>query len=578
MLSTGVNTPIGIRVLGRNLDDVVRGADEVARVVKGVPGAVDVLADPIRGKPYIEIRLDRERAARLGVRAERRQRADRDGPGRAASSRRRSRGASGTRWSSVIPAPVARMRSRSGTCSSPAHGQWPGPGSPAPRVRLGAALRGRRGPGRRGSGDDQGRERAPAQLRPPERPRARRRRRSCEDARAALAREARLPVGVFAEFTGQFEHELRARRTLTVVIPIVILLIFAILYWTYHDLADAALMMLAVPGAIAGGLFFQWLMGLKLSVTVWVGYIACFGMATSTGIIMLVYLREAVARGGGLEPDVAGRPAAGRAGWRRPSPPAQAAHRGDRRARAGPHALVDRRRVGSDPADGRARAGGHPRRRRGHRPVPAHPLLLGPPPPMERGSIGRIRLLPRESTAVGVPIALQDMVLTRPISVVSAVASNIDNDSLRSRTHHETHLAHLADRRPPGRQSDVLCDAFAEAGPFRRGGIRGYGWGRGYYGPGWGYRQVYRPYGYGMGGYGRRLRHGLPPPMALGYGGYGMGYPAYGLGGYGMGYPGYGMGYPGVYGTSISIGSPLRRVLDGLVPLLIPIAAGFDTR
>src|SRR5262249_10516313 len=56
-----------------------------------------------------------------------------------------------------------------------------------------------------------------------------------------------------------------------------------------------------VPGAIAGGLFFQWLLGQKLSVTVWVGYIACFGMATSTGIIMLVYLREALARAGGLE-------------------------------------------------------------------------------------------------------------------------------------------------------------------------------------------------------------------------------------------------------------------------------------
>ena len=83
--------------------------------------------------------------------------------------------------------------------------------------------------------------------------------------------------------------------------PIVVALIFLILYLTYHDLADAVLMMLAVPGAIAGGLFFQWLLGLKLSVTVWVGYIACFGMATSTGIIMLVYLREAVAKAGGLE-------------------------------------------------------------------------------------------------------------------------------------------------------------------------------------------------------------------------------------------------------------------------------------
>src|SRR5205085_10645118 len=105
-----------------------------------------------------------------------------------------------------------------------------------------------------------------------------------DEARAAVARDARLPAGVFVEWTGQFEHAIRARRTLSLVVPIVVGLIFLILYWTYHDLADAALMMLAVPGAIAGGLFFQWLLGLKLSVTVWVGYIACFGMATSTGI------------------------------------------------------------------------------------------------------------------------------------------------------------------------------------------------------------------------------------------------------------------------------------------------------
>ncbi|MGO9465512.1 MAG: efflux RND transporter permease subunit, partial [Isosphaeraceae bacterium] len=121
------------------------------------------------------------------------------------------------------------------------------------------------------------------------------------EARQVVAREAKLPDGVFLEWTGQFEHAIRARQTLTVVVPIVVALIFLVLYLTYHDLADAALMMLAVPGAIAGGLFFQWLLGLKLSVTVWVGYIACFGMATSTGIIMLVYLREAVAQAGGLE-------------------------------------------------------------------------------------------------------------------------------------------------------------------------------------------------------------------------------------------------------------------------------------
>ena len=121
------------------------------------------------------------------------------------------------------------------------------------------------------------------------------------EARKVVAREVKLPEGVFLEWTGQFEHQLRARQTMTIVIPIVIVLIFLILYLTYHDLADAALMLLTIPGAIAGGLFFQWLLGEDLSVTVWIGYIACFGMATSTGIIMLVYLREALARSGGLE-------------------------------------------------------------------------------------------------------------------------------------------------------------------------------------------------------------------------------------------------------------------------------------
>jgi Cu(I)/Ag(I) efflux system membrane protein CusA/SilA len=88
-------------------------------------------------------------------------------------------------------------------------------------------------------------------------------------------------------------------------------LIFVILFLTYKDLADAGLMMLAIPEALAGGAFFQFLFPkimhgwdappLDFSVAVWVGYIACFGMATETGIIMLVYLREAIDKRGGLE-------------------------------------------------------------------------------------------------------------------------------------------------------------------------------------------------------------------------------------------------------------------------------------
>src|SRR6185437_74123 len=93
--------------------------------------------------------------------------------------------------------------------------------------------------------------------------------------------------------------------------PAVIVLIFVILYLTYKDFLDACLMMLAVPEALAGGAFFMYLFPkivggwdtppMDFSVAVWVGFIACFGMATETGIIMLVYLREAIEKRGGLE-------------------------------------------------------------------------------------------------------------------------------------------------------------------------------------------------------------------------------------------------------------------------------------
>jgi Cu(I)/Ag(I) efflux system membrane protein CusA/SilA len=87
-----------------------------------------------------------------------------------------------------------------------------------------------------------------------------------------------------------------------VIVPVVILAIFVILYITYHDLADClTVLFLAVPGAVAGGILFQWLFGFNFSVAVWVGFIACFGLATENGLVMLVYLREAIDKRGGLE-------------------------------------------------------------------------------------------------------------------------------------------------------------------------------------------------------------------------------------------------------------------------------------
>ena len=120
------------------------------------------------------------------------------------------------------------------------------------------------------------------------------------EARRAVAETPGSRPGSSSSGPANSSTSLYGARTLAVVVPIVVALIFLILYRTYHDLADAILMMLAVPARSPAG-FLPVAAGLKLSVTVWVGYIACFGMATSTGIIMLVYLREAVAQAGGLE-------------------------------------------------------------------------------------------------------------------------------------------------------------------------------------------------------------------------------------------------------------------------------------
>jgi Cu(I)/Ag(I) efflux system membrane protein CusA/SilA len=112
--------------------------------------------------------------------------------------------------------------------------------------------------------------------------------------------QIRLASGMYLEWTGTFEHQVRASNTLRIVFPAVIAVIALILYLTHKSWVDAALMMTSVLGALAGGAIFQWLFGFKFSVAVQVGYIACFGMAVETGVVMLVYLHEAIEERGGL--------------------------------------------------------------------------------------------------------------------------------------------------------------------------------------------------------------------------------------------------------------------------------------
>jgi Cu(I)/Ag(I) efflux system membrane protein CusA/SilA len=121
-----------------------------------------------------------------------------------------------------------------------------------------------------------------------------------EEARRVVEERVKLPAGMYLEWTGTFEHQVRANRTLRVIFPAVIALIALILYLTHKSWTDALLMMTSVLGALAGGAIFQWLFGFNFSVAVQVGYIACFGMAVETGVVMLVYLHEAIDERGGL--------------------------------------------------------------------------------------------------------------------------------------------------------------------------------------------------------------------------------------------------------------------------------------
>ena len=114
-------------------------------------------------------------------------------------------------------------------------------------------------------------------------------------------RELRLPPGYTLQWTGQYEFQVRARERLQILVPLVLFIIFMLLYLTFHSVSESVIVMLSVVYAMTGGVILQWWLGYNFSVAVWVGYIVCFGLATETGIVMLVYLREAIERRGGIE-------------------------------------------------------------------------------------------------------------------------------------------------------------------------------------------------------------------------------------------------------------------------------------
>ena len=115
-----------------------------------------------------------------------------------------------------------------------------------------------------------------------------------EEAKEILSAELRLPQGYTVQWSGQWENQLRAKARLQFMMPIVFFIIYLMLYFTTKDFVEAGVVMLSVPFALIGGVYLIYFLGYNFSVAVWIGFIALYGVAVQTGVVMVVYLHEAL--------------------------------------------------------------------------------------------------------------------------------------------------------------------------------------------------------------------------------------------------------------------------------------------
>ena len=287
MTSTGIRAQLGVKLFGAHLDELQTWAFEVEKLVREVRGATGVASSRVQGKPHIEIEPDRDAIARHGLRARDVLDIVETGLGGAEAGtilEDRNRAAVQLRLQRSEREDLERIKDLLITSAT---------GKVIPLGQV-ATIRRVEGPSEIAS--ENGRLRAFVQANVD--PQLRDLGSFVEEVKARVAREIvpRLPRGITVEYSGEYENQLRAAATLRVIIPAVLVIIFLLLTLVYRRAGDAAHVLLAVPFAMSGGVILQWLMGIPFSVAVWVGYIALFGTAIQTGVVMVVYLEEALQR------------------------------------------------------------------------------------------------------------------------------------------------------------------------------------------------------------------------------------------------------------------------------------------
>jgi Cu(I)/Ag(I) efflux system membrane protein CusA/SilA len=283
MLTTGIRSEVGVKIFGTDLTVLEELARRVADVVRRVPGASNVYPEQVTSGQYLNIEVDRAAAARYGIGVGDIQQVIETAVGETpltTTIEGRQRFPVRVRYAPEYrtdPQALGRV-----LVASPS-------GAQIPLTQL-ATIEHARGPAMISSENGlllatvllnvQGRDVGGF----------------VEEARAVVARDVSLPPGYYVGWSGRWENQERARARLQIVLPIVLLVIFVLLYFTYHSVLEAAHVLLAVPFALTGGVYLLWLLGYNFSVAVWVGFIALFGTAVQTGVVMVIYLEEAVER------------------------------------------------------------------------------------------------------------------------------------------------------------------------------------------------------------------------------------------------------------------------------------------
>ena len=282
MLATGIKSPIGIKVSGSNLDEIDRTAREIEAVAKTVPGISSALAERLSGGRYIDVAINRASAARYGMNV-----ADVqaivsgaiggevigqtvEGLARYPINVRYPREIRDS-LDDIINLPVltpSRQQITLGTVADVRITNGPPMlrsenGRPATWVYI------------------DGRGRALTEI--------------VGDLQRAVAAKVKLPPGISVAYTGQFEFLERATQRLKIVVPATLLIIFALLYATFRRWDEAALIMATLPFALTGGVWLLYLLGYNQSVATGVGFIALAGVSAEFGVVMLIYLKNALA-------------------------------------------------------------------------------------------------------------------------------------------------------------------------------------------------------------------------------------------------------------------------------------------